>query len=52
MGVNNKNNPLCLEALHNLALLFNEFNNSSSQQNIDPKDVVDCRYFDITKSNN
>ena len=31
----------------NLALLFNQFNNSSPEQQVDPKNCVDSRYFDI-----
>ena len=30
----------------NLALLFNQFNNTS-EQNVDPENVVNSRYFDF-----
>ena len=30
-----------------LALLFNQFNNTSPEQNVDPENVVNSRYFDI-----
>ena len=30
-----------------LALLFNQFNSTSSEQNVDPKNVANSRYFDI-----
>ena len=28
------------------AFLFNQFNNTSPEQNFDPENVVNCRYFD------
>ena len=31
----------------NLALLFNQFNNSSPEQQTDPENVENFRYFDI-----
>ena len=30
-----------------LALLFNQFNNTSPEQNVDPENVVNSRYFVI-----
>ena len=36
-----------MKAPPNLAYLFNQFNNSSSEQQIDPENFVNSRYFDI-----
>ena len=45
--MSNKNSSVLLMPPPNLALLFNQFNNSSPEQQIDPKNFVDSRYFDI-----
>ena len=45
--ISNKNSSVLLKRPPNLALLFNEFNNSSPEQQIDPENVVNSRYFDI-----
>ena len=44
--ISNKNSSVLLKSL-NLALLFSQFNNSSPEQQIDPENVVNSRYFDI-----
>ena len=43
----NKKIYIHLRPLPNLALLFNQFNNTSPEQNIDPENVANSRYFDI-----
>ena len=45
--ISNKNSSVLLKAPPNLAYLFNQFNNSSSEQQIDPENFVNSRYFDI-----
>ena len=45
--ISNKNSSVLLKPPANLALLFNQFNNSSPEQQIDPENVVNSRYFDI-----
>ena len=45
--VSNKNSSVHLITPPNLALLFNQFNNTSPEQNVDPENVVNSRYFDI-----
>ena len=47
--ISNKNSFDHLKPPPNLALLFNQFNNSSSEQQIDPENVVNSRYFDIVQ---
>ena len=42
-----KNSSIYLTPPFNLALLFNQFNNTSPEQNVDPENVVNSRYFDI-----
>ena len=42
-----ENNSIHLTPPPNLALLFNQFNNTSPEQNVDPENVVNSRYFDI-----
>ena len=42
-----KNSSIHLTPPPNLALLFNQFNNTSPEQNVDPENVVNSRYFDI-----
>ena len=47
-NVSRKNGSIHLTPPPNLALLFNQFNNTSLlEQNVDPEDVVNSRYFDI-----
>ena len=45
--ISNNNSSVLLKPPPNLALLFNQFNNSSTKQNIDPENVVNSRYFHI-----
>ena len=45
--VSSKNNLIHLTPPPNLALLFNQFNNTSPEQNVDIENVVNSRYFDI-----
>ena len=45
--VSSKNNSIHLAPPSNIALLFNQFNNTSPEQNVDPENVVNSRYFDI-----
>ena len=45
--VSNKNSSIDLTTPLNLALLFNQFNNTSSEQNVDPENVLNSRYFDV-----
>ena len=40
-----RNGPIHLTSPPNLALLFNQFNSSSPEQNVDPENVVNSRYF-------
>ena len=44
--ISNKNSSILSKPLPNLALLFNQFNNSSPKQQIDPENVVNSKYFD------
>ena len=46
-NVSSKNSSIHLTPPPNLALLFNQFNNTSPEQNVDPENVVNSRYFDI-----
>ena len=46
-NVSNKNSFIHLTSPPNLALLFNQFNNTSPEQNVDPENVVNSRYFDV-----
>ena len=47
-NVSSKNSSIHLTSPLNLALfLFNQFNNTSPEQNVDPENVVNSRYFDI-----
>ena len=45
--ISNKNRFVLLKLLSGLALLFKQFNNSSPEQQIDPENVVNSRYYDI-----
>ena len=45
--ISNKNSSVLLKPPPNLELLFNQFNNSSPEQQNDPQNVVNSRYFDI-----
>ena len=45
--ISNKNSSVLFTPPPNLALLFNQFNNSSPKQKIDPENVVNSKYFDI-----
>ena len=45
--ISNKNSSVLLKPPPNLALLFNEFNNSSPEQQIHPENVVNSKYFYI-----
>ena len=45
-NVSNKNSSIHLTPPPNLAILFNQFNNTSPEQNVDPENVVNSRYFD------
>ena len=45
-NVSSKNSSMHLTP-PSLALLFNQFNNTSPEQNVDPENVVNSRYFDI-----
>ena len=45
-NVSNKNSSIHLMPPPNLALLFNQFNDTS-EQNGNPENVVNSRYFDI-----
>ena len=40
----NKNSSIYLTSPPNLALLFNQFNSTSPEQNVDPENVVNSRY--------
>ena len=46
-NVSNKNSFIHLTPPSNLAFLFNQFNNTSPEQNVDPENAVNSRYFDI-----
>ena len=46
-NVSSKNSSMHLTPPPSLALLFNQFNNTSPEQNVDPENVVNSRYFDI-----
>ena len=45
-NVSSKNSPIHLTPPPNLALLFNQFINTSPEQNVDPENVVNSRYID------
>ena len=45
--ISNKNSSVLLKPPPNLTFLFNQFNNSSSDQHINHENVVNFRYFDI-----
>ena len=45
--ISNKIRSVLLKPPPNLALLFNQFNNSSPEKQIDPENVVNSTYFDI-----
>ena len=45
--VSSKNSSIHLAPPPILAILFNQFNNTSPEQNVDPENVVNSRYFDI-----
>ena len=42
-----ENSSLSLKPSSDLSLLFNQFNNSSPEQKIDPENVVNSNYYDI-----
>ena len=46
-NVSSKSSSIHLTPPPNLAVLFNQFNNTSPEQNVDPENVVNSRYFDI-----
>ena len=46
-NVSSENSSMHLTPPLSLALLFNQFNNTSPEQNVDPENVVNSRYFDI-----
>ena len=46
IAISNKNSSVLLTSPPNLALLFNQFNNSSPKQQIDPENVVNSSNFD------
>ena len=46
-NVSSKNSSIHLTPPPNLALLFNQFNNTSPKKNVGPENVVNSRYFDI-----
>ena len=43
----NKKNSIHLRYPPNLALMLNQFNNTSVEQNVDPENVANSGYFDI-----
>ena len=43
----NSNSSLILKPLPDLALLFNHFNNAISENNSDPENVLQSKYYDI-----
>ena len=45
--ISNKNSSVLLKPPLNLELLFNQYNNSSPEQQNDPENVVNSRYFNI-----
>ena len=45
--ISNKNSSVLLKPPPNLELLSNQFNNSCPEQQNDPENVVNSRYFDI-----
>ena len=45
-NVCNKNSSIHLTPPPNLALLYNQFNNISPEQNVDPENVANSRYVD------
>ena len=45
--VSHKSSFVLLKPSPDLALLINQFNNSSSEQQFDPQNVINFRYFDI-----
>ena len=46
-NVSSKNSSIHLTPASDLALLFNQFNSTSPEQNVDPENVTNSRYFDI-----
>ena len=46
-NVSNKKNSIHLRHPPNLALFYNQFKNTSPEQNVDRENVVNSRYFDI-----
>ena len=46
-NVFNKNSSIHLVPPPNFALLFNQFNNNSREQNVDPENIANSRYLDI-----
>ena len=46
-NVSDKKYSIHLRPPPNLALLLNQFNNTSAEQNVGPENVVNSRYFDI-----
>ena len=44
---NNKESLLSLKPPSNLALLYNQFNNTSPEKNNDPENVVNSKFYDI-----
>ena len=45
--ISSKNSSVLFKPPPNLALLFNQFNNSSPEQQIDPENVGNSRYYEI-----
>ena len=45
--ISNKNSSVVLKPPLSLELLFNQYNNSSPEQQNDPENVVNSRYFNI-----
>ena len=45
--ISNKNSSVLLKPPLSLELLFNQYNNSSPEQQNDPENVVNSRYFNI-----
>ena len=46
-NVSSKNSSIHLAPPPSLALLFNQFNNTSPEQDVDPENVLNSRYFDV-----
>ena len=46
-NVSSKNSSIHLTPASDLALLSNQFNSTSPEQNVDPENVTNSRYFDI-----